>query len=102
MLKPAGQDISYRSQGVLVWVETRFLDGPSRNSEDDGFCRVVEVPAGFTVGELISLLRLPVAGIHQAQHNGCDIPGWGTDGEQIVIEDGDLLAFSGRAVSRAN
>jgi hypothetical protein len=91
--------IGHNSEGVSLKVEARFFNSLAKYSGQDGLCRQVALNAGSTVGDLIRMFKLPLADIFLVLRNGRDItPGLyqgGVVNEEVTLEDGDVIAFSG-------
>lgn len=91
--------IGHNADGIVLQVEARFFNSLSKYSGREGLCRKLELPAGSRVGDIIGLFKLPLDEIFLVLRNGRDItPGiyqGGVVNEEVVLEDGDVIAFSG-------
>lgn len=91
--------LGHNSSRITLNIEARFFNSLAKYSGHDGLCRYLQVPAGTSVGELIRLFRIPLPEIFLVLRNGRDItPGLyqgGVVNEEVTIEDGDVIAFSG-------
>lgn len=95
----ASARIGHNADGVTLAIEARFFNSLAKYSGVDGVARPLEVAAGTTVGDLIRMFALPLPEIFLVLRNGRDItPGLyqgGVVNEDIVVDDGDVIAFSG-------
>lgn len=91
--------LGHNSGGGVLRVEARFFNSLARYSGTDGLVRSLELAPGATVGDLIRLFRMPLQEIFLVLRNGRDItPGLyqgGVVNEQVALDDGDIVAFSG-------
>lgn len=91
--------IGHNADGVKIRVQVRFFNTLSRFTQNPAFREDVEVAADATVGKLIELFKLPIAGIFLVLRNGRDItPGiyqGGVVNTDAGLNDGDVIAFSG-------
>ncbi len=91
--------IGHNSSDVKVRIEVRFFNSLAKYNDEDGVRRTLETAAGTTVGEIIRRFKLPLPEIFLVLKNGRDItPGLyqgGVVNEEVVVEDGDTIAFSG-------
>lgn len=89
----------HNAEGILVKIEVRFFNSLAKYSGYERLTREVEVPAGASVGDIISMFKMPLPEIFLVLKNGRDItPGLyqgGVVNEEVVVEDGDVIAFSG-------
>lgn len=99
MVQLSTAGLGHNADGVLLRIEARFFNSLAKYSGHEGLCRVVELPAGSRVGDIINLFRLPLPEIFLVLKNGRDItPGLyqgGVVNQEVVLEDGDVIAFSG-------
>ncbi len=95
----ASARIGHNADGVILAIEARFFNSLAKYSGVDGVARPLEVAAGTTVGDLIRMFALPLPEIFLVLRNGRDItPGLyqgGVVNEDVVVDDGDVIAFSG-------
>lgn len=91
--------IGHNSGDVKVRIEVRFFNSLAKYNDEDGVRRTLETAAGTTVGDIIRRFKLPLPEIFLVLKNGRDItPGLyqgGVVNEEVVVEDGDTIAFSG-------
>jgi molybdopterin converting factor small subunit len=91
--------IGHNSQGITLRIEARFFNSLRKYNGQDGVRKFVTVDAGSTVGDLIKRFKLPIPEIFLVLKNGRDItPGLyqgGVVNEDAVLDDGDVIAFSG-------
>ncbi len=91
--------IGHNADGVVLRVEARFFNSLAKYSGEPGVSRQLELPAGARVGDLIAMFALPLPEIFLVLKNGRDItPGiyqGGVVNEEVTLEDGDVIAFSG-------
>ena len=89
----------HNSQGITLKIEARFFNSLTKYCGPDGPRQRVTLEAGCTVGDLIRMFRLPVQEVFLVLRNGRDItPGiyrGGHVNEDAVLDDGDIIAFSG-------
>lgn len=95
----AQRGIGHNSAAATIGVEVRFFNSLARYTTSERFAERIEVEVGTTVGDLVRRFRLPVPEIFLVLKNGRDItPGLyqgGSVNEAVVVEDGDVIAFSG-------
>ncbi len=95
----SGAGLGHNAEGVVLSVEARFFNSLAKYSGHDGLCRRLELPAGASVGDLITMFKLPLDEIFLVLKNGRDItPGLyqgGVVNQEVALEDGDVIAFSG-------
>ena len=91
--------IGHNAEGIVLEVEARFFNSLAKYSGHDGLCRRVALPAGARIGDLIAMFKLPLPEIFLVLKNGRDVtPGiyqGGVVNEEVVLEHGDVIAFSG-------
>lgn len=91
--------VGHNITGAVLRVEVRFFNSLAKFTKSRTFAEKLEVAAGTTVGDLIERFRLPVPDIFLVLKNGRDItPGLyqgGVVNTGVVIDDGDVIAFSG-------
>lgn len=96
-MTPAG--IGHNADGIVLKIEARFFNSLAKYSGHQGLTRSIEVPAGARIGDLISMFKMPLSEIFLVLKNGRDVtPGLyqgGVVNEEAVLEDGDVIAFSG-------
>lgn len=95
----AAAALGHNSGDVVLKIEARFFNSLAKYSGHDGLRCNIEVPAGTCVGDLIGMFKVPLPEIFLVLKNGRDItPGLyqgGVVNEEAVLEDGDVVAFSG-------
>ena len=91
--------IGHNAGGAVLRIEARFFNSLAKYSGVDGLARKLELEAGATVGDLIRMFAMPAPEIFLVLRNGRDItPGLYQGGvvrEDVVLDDGDVIAFSG-------
>ena len=91
--------LGHNAEGARVRIEARFFNSLAKYCGQDGLCRSLDLPAGASVGDLISLFKMPLGEIFLVLKNGRDItPGLyqgGNVNQDVVLDDGDVIAFSG-------
>jgi hypothetical protein len=91
--------IGHNSLELKVKIETRLFNTLTQFAGPEGAFRKLELDAGATVGDLLSILKLPIAEIYLVLCNGRDITPGLYDGGSVncrhVLSDGDVIAFSG-------
>ena len=91
--------IGHNTRGAVLRIEARFFNSLAKYSGTGGVSRKLELQAGVTVGDIIRMFSLPLDDIYLVLRNGRDItPGLyqgGVVNEQVVLDDGDVIAFSG-------
>jgi hypothetical protein len=89
----------HNSQEVMLQIEVRLFNTLTRYATAGSSHQKIEVAAGSTVGDLIRLFKLPVSDIFLVLRNGRDITpglyGGGMVNENVVLDDDDVIAFSG-------
>jgi hypothetical protein len=94
-----GSRIGHNSQGITLEVEARLFNSLAKYCGPNGPRQRLALEAGCTVGDLIRMFRLPPDEIFLVLRNGRDItPGvyrGGHVNEDAVLDDGDVIAFSG-------
>ena len=90
--------LGHNIDGALIAIEVRLFNSITRFANGQGACHRLTIPAGTSVGELADRLQIPRSEIFLVLVNGRDItPGLVGDAikDHHVIEDGDVVAFSG-------
>ena len=90
--------IGHNSHDVSIEVEVRLFNAITKYANGEGSAFRLALPAGTTVGELAAQLGIPRRDLFLVLVNGRDItPGLVGDAvkDYHVIEDGDVIAFSG-------
>lgn len=93
------QMLGHNSKDVRIRVEARFFNSLAKYSGHAGLCTALELPAGATVGDIISQFKIPLPEIFLVLRNGRDItPGLyqgGNVNQDTALSDGDVIALSG-------
>ncbi len=89
--------IGHNLGDIAIEVEVRLFNSLTRFAGPDGPCRTLSLPAGSTVGDILSQLRIPPREVFLALQNGRDItPSLYDDlNTERTIDEGDVVAFSG-------
>lgn len=90
--------LGHNSAKAAISIETRLFNSLSKYADAGQWRRLLELPPGSRVGDLIRLLGLPHSEIFLVMRNGSDItPGLVGDSVNLDVEltDGDVIAFSG-------
>lgn len=91
--------IGHNAQQAIVRIEARLFNSLAKYVGGDGLVRRLELSAGATIGDVVAALKLPVPEIFLVLRNGRDVtPGiyqGGVINDAVVLEDGDIIAFSG-------
>ncbi len=87
----------HNSAGLLIKVEVRLFNSLARFGGREGFRRMLSLPAGSTVGDILHRLDLPASEVFLALRNGRDItPSLHSDlNTEKAVDDGDVIALSG-------
>ncbi len=92
------EGIGHNTQNATVCVEARLFNSLEKYAGPDGWRSIKNLPAGATVGDLVSEYGLPQHEIFLVLKNGRDISA-GVVGDPVnlnaALEDGDVIAFSG-------
>jgi hypothetical protein len=89
--------IGHNTAGVTIEIEVRLFNSLSRFGGSGGVRRLLSLPAGSSIGDILYSLRIPSAEVFLALRNGRDItPSLYSDlNTEKVVDDGDVIAFSG-------
>jgi hypothetical protein len=91
--------IGHNIAGATISVQVRLFNSLSRFTSSPTFSEQVTLDPGATVGDIIERYKLPLKDIFLVLKNGRDInPGFYQGGNvdmSAVVEDGDIIAFSG-------
>lgn len=91
--------IGHNADQAVVRIEARLFNSLAKYVGGDGLVRRLELEAGATIADVVAELKLPVPEIFLVLRNGRDVtPGLyqgGVINGDVVLEDGDVLAFSG-------
>lgn len=91
--------MGHNAAAVSIAVEIRLFNSLTRHAGPEGPVRRLELFAGATVGDVVDRLRLPAADVFLVLLNGRDVSpgvyGGGSFARDVVLDHGDVLAFSG-------
>lgn len=92
-----GSMIGHNSEGMFIQVLVRLFNSVNRRNGLGDLEQAVTLPVGSTVGDVLSLLRIPTDEIFLVLVNGRDITPGLKDKIRFghELEDGDAVAFSG-------
>ena len=92
------QGLGHNSGCISISIKAKLFNSLNRYKGPEGPVFGLQLPAGATVGDVISRLGLPVDEIFLILKNGRDISSGLVGGPLNVhapLEDGDVIAFSG-------
>ena len=99
MPRATAATIGHNASGLEIEIEVRLFNSLVRHGGAEGPVRRITLPAGATVGEIVSLLGLPPRDVFLVLRNGRDVSsglyGGGLFNREAVVDDGDVVAFSG-------
>lgn len=89
--------IGHNLGDLTIEVEVRLFNSLTRFGGRDGHRRVLSLPAGSTVGDVLHQLQIPAGEVFLALQNGRDITAsLYTDlNIERAIDEGDVVALSG-------
>jgi hypothetical protein len=89
--------IGHNTLNFTVEVEVRLFNSLSRFGGRDGPRRILSLPAGSTIGDVLDRLRIPPGEVFLALQNGRDVtPSLYADlNTERTIDEGDVVALSG-------
>lgn len=89
--------IGHNTAGLVIEVEVRLFNSLTRFSGAEGFRRMLSLPAGSTVGDILREMGVPAPEVFLALRNGRDItPSLYTAlNTEKAVDDGDVIALSG-------
>ena len=91
--------IGHNASGLDIEIEVRLFNSLVRHGGPEGPVRRLTLAAGATVGEVVDRLHLPPAEVFLVLRNGRDVSpgiyGGGRFNREAVLDDGDVIAFSG-------
>ena len=91
--------IGHNADQSVVRIEARLFNSLAKYVGGDGLVRRLELEGGATIADVVAELKLPVPEIFLVLRNGRDVtPGLYQGGViygDVVLEDGDVVAFSG-------
>lgn len=92
-----GSMIGHNSDGAYIRVLVRRFNSVNRRNALGDLEQQMTLPVGSTVGDVLSLLRIPTDDIFLVLVNGRDITSGLNHKIRIghELEDGDAIAFSG-------
>ncbi len=95
----AAATIGHNAAGQEIEIEIRLFNSLTRHAGPSGPVRRMRFPVGATVGDAVALLGLPPADVFLVLRNGRDVSpgiyGGGRFNRHAVLDDGDVVAFSG-------
>ena len=90
--------IGHNAAQAIIRVEVRLFNSLARFAPGEGWTHLT-LGAGATVGDVIECMGLPIPKIFLVLRNGRDVtPGiyqGGVVNTEAVLDDGDVIAFSG-------
>jgi len=88
--------IGHNVAGITIDVEVRLFNSLARFCANGGR-RIVSLPAGSSVGDILRRLGIPAGEVHLAFRNGRDVtPSLkGPINAEHAVEAGDVVALSG-------
>jgi len=89
--------IGHNTSGLVIEVEVRLFNSLSRFGGVGGFRRMLSLPAGSTVGDILRELSVPASEVFLALQNGRDITPslYSALNTEKALDDGDVIALSG-------
>jgi hypothetical protein len=89
--------IGHNLGDLTIEVEVRLFNSLSRFGGPDGHRRILSLPAGSTIGDVLDRLRIPPGKVFLALQNGRDVtPSLYADlNTERTIDEGDIVALSG-------
>lgn len=93
----AESPIGHNIEGIFVTIETRLFNSLSRYAGSESPFRKLRLPAGSTVGDLLTRLAIPKEKVFLVLRNGRDVTRslYGGINTQAVLDEGDVIALSG-------
>ncbi|HRX37629.1 MAG TPA: MoaD/ThiS family protein [Aestuariivirga sp.] len=91
--------IGHNKAPTAIRVEVRLFNSLTKFAGQEGACRMLELMAGATVGDLVDELKLPAPEVFLVLRNGRDVSpglyGGGRFNREAPLDDGDVVALSG-------
>jgi len=89
--------IGHNLGDLTIEVEVRLFNSMTRFAGPDGPRRTLSLPAGSTIGDVLSRLRIPHREVFLALQNGRDITAslYAELNTERTIDEGDVVALSG-------
>jgi hypothetical protein len=89
--------IGHNVAGITVDVEVRLFNGLARFSANGERRRIVSLPAGSSIADILRRLGIPAVEVHLAFCNGRDVTPSLKDpiNAEHAVEAGDVVALSG-------
>jgi hypothetical protein len=89
--------IGHNLGDLTIEVEVRLFNSLARFGGREGHRRILSLPAGSTVGDVLDRLRIPAGEVFLALQNGRDVtPSLHAElNTERTIDEGDVVALSG-------
>lgn len=89
--------IGHNLGDLTIEVEVRLFNSLTRFGGRDGHRRVLSLPAGSTIGDVLGRLRIPPREVFLALQNGRDVTAslYADLNTERAIDEGDVIALSG-------
>jgi hypothetical protein len=89
--------IGHNLGDLTIEVEVRLFNSLTRFGGPEGHRRILSLPAGSTIGDVLGRLRIPPGEVFLALQNGRDITAslYADLNTERTIEEGDVVALSG-------
>lgn len=89
--------IGHNLGDLTIEVEVRLFNSLSRFGGPDGHRRILSLPAGSTIGDVLGQLRIPAREVFLALRNGRDVTAslYADLNTERTIDEGDVVALSG-------
>jgi len=89
--------IGHNVDGLTIDVEVRLFNSLVRFTANGDRRRIVSLPAGSSIGDILRRLGIPAWEVHLAFRNGRDVTPClkGPVNTEHVVEAGDVVALSG-------
>ena len=92
-----GPMIGHNLGDLTIEVEVRLFNSLSRFGGRDGHRRILSLPAGSTIGDVLGRLHIPPGEVFLALQNGRDVTQslYADLNTERTINEGDVVALSG-------
>jgi len=89
--------IGHNTAGLVIEVEVRLFNSLTRFGGREGFRRMLSLPAGSTVGDILREMSVPASEVFLALQNGRDITPslYSALNTEKALDNGDVIALSG-------
>ncbi len=89
--------IGHNTAGLVIEVEVRLFNSLTRFGGREGFRRMLSLPAGSTVGDILREMGVPAPKVFLALQNGRDITPslYSALNTEKALDNGDVIALSG-------